>query len=71
GADKELSDGGPEHAPSPDYVPSPEYPPSPVEVPYVPEAEYPDYLVPSDVEAPLEDQPLPLMPHLPPFHQAM
>ncbi|GJV44567.1 hypothetical protein Tco_1429103 [Tanacetum coccineum] len=59
GADKELSDGGPEHPPSPDYVPGPEHPPSPVEVPYVPEAEYPDYLVPSDAEAPLEDQPLP------------
>ncbi|GKD11750.1 hypothetical protein Tco_1196157, partial [Tanacetum coccineum] len=28
-------------------------------VPYVPEPEYPEYLVPSDVEAPLEDQPLP------------
>ncbi|GKD38238.1 hypothetical protein Tco_1258445, partial [Tanacetum coccineum] len=59
GADKELSDGGPEHAPSPDYVPGPEHPPSPVEVPYVPKAEYPDYLVPYDAEAPLEDQPLP------------
>ncbi|GJZ71026.1 hypothetical protein Tco_0634877 [Tanacetum coccineum] len=32
--------------------------PSPVEVPYIPEPEYPEYLVPSDVEAPLEDQPL-------------
>ncbi|GJX72285.1 hypothetical protein Tco_0309456 [Tanacetum coccineum] len=29
------------------------------EVPYVPEAEYPEYLVPSDAETPLEDQPLP------------
>ncbi|GKD02251.1 hypothetical protein Tco_1177225 [Tanacetum coccineum] len=45
--------------PSPDYVPGPEHPPSPVEVPYVPEPEYPEYLVPSDAEAPLEDQPLP------------
>ncbi|GKF13809.1 hypothetical protein Tco_0055271, partial [Tanacetum coccineum] len=36
-----------------------EYPPSPVEVPYVPEPEYPGYLVPSDDEAPMEDQPLP------------
>ncbi|GKD61155.1 hypothetical protein Tco_1298664 [Tanacetum coccineum] len=59
GADEELSDGGPEHPPSPDYVPGPEHPPSPVEVPYVPEPEYPEYLVPSDAEAPLEDQPLP------------
>ncbi|GJS96595.1 hypothetical protein Tco_0803563 [Tanacetum coccineum] len=50
---------GPEHPPSPDYVPGPEFPPSPVEVPYVPEPEYPEYLVPSDAEAPLEDQPLP------------
>ncbi|GKE98718.1 hypothetical protein Tco_0022069, partial [Tanacetum coccineum] len=33
--------------------------PLPVEVPYVPEPEYPKYLVPSDVEVPLEDQPLP------------
>ncbi|GKG09293.1 hypothetical protein Tco_0338039 [Tanacetum coccineum] len=36
-----------------------EDPPSPVEVPYVPEPEYPEYLAPSDAEAPLEDQPLP------------
>ncbi|GJW59472.1 putative reverse transcriptase domain-containing protein [Tanacetum coccineum] len=50
---------GPEHPPSPDYVPSPKHPPSPVEVPYVPEPEYPEYLVSSDAEAPLEDQPLP------------
>ncbi|GKE76244.1 hypothetical protein Tco_1542364, partial [Tanacetum coccineum] len=50
---------GPEHPPSPDYVPGPKHPPSPVEVPYVPEPEYPEYLVPSDVKAPLEDQPLP------------
>ncbi|GJW42250.1 hypothetical protein Tco_0071049 [Tanacetum coccineum] len=50
---------GPEHPPSPDYVPGPEHPPSPVEVPYVPEPEYPKYLVPFDVKASLEDQPLP------------
>nr|GEV32220.1 hypothetical protein [Tanacetum cinerariifolium] len=50
---------GPEHPPSPDYVPGPEHPPSPIEVPYVPEPEYPEYLAPSDDEAPLEDQPLP------------
>ncbi|GJT76528.1 hypothetical protein Tco_1043253 [Tanacetum coccineum] len=59
GADEELSNGGPEHPPSPNYVPGPEHPPSPVEVPYVPEPEYPEYLVPTDAEAPLEDQPLP------------
>ncbi|GJR75067.1 hypothetical protein Tco_0087432 [Tanacetum coccineum] len=51
---------GPEHPPSPDYVPGLEHPPSPVEVPYVPKLEYPEYLVPSDVEAPLKDQPLPV-----------
>nr|GEU82882.1 putative reverse transcriptase domain-containing protein [Tanacetum cinerariifolium] len=50
---------GPEHPTSPDYVPGPEHPPSPVEIPYIPELEYPDYLVPFNVEAPLEDQPLP------------
>ncbi|GJR19454.1 hypothetical protein Tco_0967981 [Tanacetum coccineum] len=59
GVDEELFDGGPEHPPSPDYVPGPEHPPSPIEVPYVPEPEYPEYLVPFDAEAPLEDQPLP------------
>ncbi|GKB51404.1 hypothetical protein Tco_0902157 [Tanacetum coccineum] len=41
--------------PSPDYVPGPEHPPSPV---YVAEPEYLDYLVPSNAEAPMEDQPL-------------
>ncbi|GJW96484.1 hypothetical protein Tco_0178292, partial [Tanacetum coccineum] len=51
---------GPEHPPSLDYVPDPEHPPSPVEVPYVPEPKYLEYLVPSDAEAPLEDQPLPV-----------
>ncbi|GKC47203.1 hypothetical protein Tco_1064925 [Tanacetum coccineum] len=50
---------GPEYPLSPDYVPGPEHPPSLVEVPYVPEPKYPEYLVPSDVVAPLEDQPLP------------
>nr|GEU81506.1 reverse transcriptase domain-containing protein [Tanacetum cinerariifolium] len=50
---------GLEHPPSPDYVPGPKHPPSPVEISYVPELEYPEYLAPSDDEAPLEDQPLP------------
>nr|GEY89811.1 hypothetical protein [Tanacetum cinerariifolium] len=50
---------GPEHPPSLDYVPGPEHPPSPIEIPYVPEPEYPEHLAPSDDEAPLEDQPLP------------
>nr|GEV24454.1 hypothetical protein [Tanacetum cinerariifolium] len=49
---------GPEHPPSPDYVPGPEYPPSPIEIPYVLEPEYAEYLAPSDDEAHLEDQPL-------------
>nr|GEZ02445.1 putative reverse transcriptase domain-containing protein [Tanacetum cinerariifolium] len=51
---------GPEHPPSPDYVPGPEHPPSPVEIPYVPEPEYLEDLAPSDDEASLEDQPLPV-----------
>ncbi|GKF27932.1 hypothetical protein Tco_0094274, partial [Tanacetum coccineum] len=51
---------GREHPPSLDYVPGPEHPPSPVEVPYVPEPEYPEYLAPSNAEAPLEDQTLPI-----------
>ncbi|GJY92982.1 hypothetical protein Tco_0508764 [Tanacetum coccineum] len=50
---------GPEHPPSPDYVPGPEHPPSPIVIPYVPEPEYPEYLVPSEDEAPIEDQSLP------------
>nr|GEZ77284.1 hypothetical protein [Tanacetum cinerariifolium] len=49
----------PKHPPSPDYVPGLEHPPSLVQIPYVPEPEYPEYLKPSDDEAPLEDQPLP------------
>nr|GEU75465.1 hypothetical protein [Tanacetum cinerariifolium] len=50
---------GPKHLPSPNYVPGPEHPPSSVEVPYIPELEHPKYLVPSENEAPIEDQPLP------------
>ncbi|GKG23877.1 hypothetical protein Tco_0391913, partial [Tanacetum coccineum] len=34
-------------------------PPSPIEIPFVPEPEYPEYLLPSEDEAPMEDQPLP------------
>ncbi|GJZ85389.1 hypothetical protein Tco_0650728 [Tanacetum coccineum] len=45
----------PEHPPSPNYVSGPKHPPSPVDVPYVPEPEYPEYLVPSDAKEPLED----------------
>ncbi|GJU41969.1 hypothetical protein Tco_1194926 [Tanacetum coccineum] len=42
--------------PSPDYVPGSEHLPSPD---YVPGPEYPEYLVPSNNEVPIEDQPLP------------
>ncbi|GJZ75622.1 hypothetical protein Tco_0640087 [Tanacetum coccineum] len=47
---------GPKHPPSPDYVPGPEHPPSPD---YVHGPKYPKYLVPSNDEALIEDQPLP------------
>nr|GEV34982.1 hypothetical protein [Tanacetum cinerariifolium] len=51
---------GPEHPPSPDYVHGLEElehtPLSPV---YVPELEYPEYFVPSNDEASIEDQPIP------------
>nr|GEU39054.1 hypothetical protein [Tanacetum cinerariifolium] len=40
-------------------MPGPEHPPSLVEVPYVPKPEHPEYLVASEDEAPIEDQPLP------------
>ncbi|GKF66230.1 hypothetical protein Tco_0192747 [Tanacetum coccineum] len=50
---------GPEHPASPDYVPGLEHPPSPIEIPFVPEPECPEYLVHSEDEAPMEDQPLP------------
>ncbi|GKG58576.1 hypothetical protein Tco_0594346, partial [Tanacetum coccineum] len=40
--------------------PGPEHPPLPAEVSYVPEPKYLEYLVPSDDEAPWEDQPLPI-----------
>ncbi|GKF83275.1 hypothetical protein Tco_0244931, partial [Tanacetum coccineum] len=62
GTDEEIPDGGVPrviHPPSPDYVPGPEHPPSPIEIPFVPEPEYPEYLVPSKDEAPIKDQPLP------------
>ncbi|GJR27553.1 putative reverse transcriptase domain-containing protein [Tanacetum coccineum] len=63
---------GPEHPPSPDYVSGPKHPPSPVQAPYVPEPEYPEYLTPSDAEAPLEDQSLPINASLTPTcHHAM
>ncbi|GJX94971.1 hypothetical protein Tco_0349557 [Tanacetum coccineum] len=75
GANEELSDGGSPRVivygynglhmqlvapPSSDYVPGPEHLPSTIEVPYVPKLEYPEYLVPSDDEARMEDNPLPV-----------
>ncbi|GJV27790.1 hypothetical protein Tco_1384238 [Tanacetum coccineum] len=40
-------------------MPGPEEPEqAPLSLDYVPEPEYPEYLVPSDVEVPIEDQPL-------------
>nr|GEV73675.1 hypothetical protein [Tanacetum cinerariifolium] len=51
---------GPEHASSPDCVPCLDYPPSLVEIPYVSESEYLEYLAPSDDKVPLKDQPLPI-----------
>ncbi|GKA15705.1 hypothetical protein Tco_0695452 [Tanacetum coccineum] len=74
GADEEISDGEvprvivlgydglpmqPVAPPSPDFVPGPEHSPASIEIPFVPEPEYPEYLVPSEDEAPMEDQPLP------------
>nr|GEU83273.1 hypothetical protein [Tanacetum cinerariifolium] len=47
GADEELSNGGPQHLPLP------------VEILYIPEPEYPEYLAPSEDMAPIKDQPLP------------
>ncbi|GJZ84247.1 putative reverse transcriptase domain-containing protein [Tanacetum coccineum] len=47
---------GPKHPPSPDYVPGPEEPKQASLSPnYVPEPEYLEYLVSSDVRAPMED----------------
>ncbi|GJV17140.1 hypothetical protein Tco_1362463 [Tanacetum coccineum] len=51
--------GRPVASPSSDYAPGPKHPPSLVEVLYVPEPEYHEYLVPSDDEAPMEEHPLP------------
>ncbi|GKC50357.1 hypothetical protein Tco_1073102, partial [Tanacetum coccineum] len=46
--------------PSPDYVPVPEEPEqAPLSLDYVSKPEYPKYLVPSNAEAHMEDQPLP------------
>ncbi|GKA62551.1 hypothetical protein Tco_0762070 [Tanacetum coccineum] len=62
GADEEIPDGGVPRVIVLGYdgLPMhPEHPPSPIEIPFVPEPEYPEYLVPSEDEAPMEDQPLP------------
>ncbi|GKD72657.1 hypothetical protein Tco_1330939, partial [Tanacetum coccineum] len=59
GADEDPSDGGPLRVIIYGYDGLPMHPPSPIDVPYIPEPEYPKYLAPSDAEAPLEDQPLP------------
>ncbi|GKG34997.1 hypothetical protein Tco_0437693, partial [Tanacetum coccineum] len=54
GADEELSDRGSPRVIVYGYDGLPMQP-----VPYVPEPEYPEYLVLADAEAPLKDQPLP------------
>nr|GEX18274.1 ribonuclease H-like domain-containing protein [Tanacetum cinerariifolium] len=46
----------PEHPSSLDYVPGPEHPPSPIEIPYVSEPEYPEYLEEDPEEDPEDDQ---------------
>nr|GEU96315.1 putative reverse transcriptase domain-containing protein [Tanacetum cinerariifolium] len=55
-AHEEASQSQGHAPPSPDYVLGPEHPHSPD---YVPGPEYLEYLVPSDDEVPIEDQPLP------------
>ncbi|GKC53532.1 hypothetical protein Tco_1076277 [Tanacetum coccineum] len=72
GADEELSDGGsprvvvygydglpmqPVALPSPDYILGPEEPRAPLPPDFVSEPVYPEFLVPSDVEALMEEQP--------------
>ncbi|GJV89289.1 hypothetical protein Tco_1533227 [Tanacetum coccineum] len=50
----------PTKIPFPDYVPGPEEPEqAPLSPDYVLELEYPEFSVPSDAMAPMEDQPLP------------
>ncbi|GKE67765.1 hypothetical protein Tco_1521926 [Tanacetum coccineum] len=72
GADEEMSDGGfprvvvygydglpmqPVAPPSPDYIPGPEEPQAPLPPNFVPKPVYPEFLVLSDAEAPMEEQP--------------
>nr|GEW35501.1 hypothetical protein [Tanacetum cinerariifolium] len=48
---------GPEHPLFLDYVPGPKHPPSPVEIPYVPEPEYPELCGRPDLEEDPEEDP--------------
>nr|GEZ87824.1 hypothetical protein [Tanacetum cinerariifolium] len=48
---------GPDHLPYPDYVPSPKHSPSSVEIPYVPEPEYPELCGILDLEEDLGEDP--------------
>ncbi|GKF83739.1 hypothetical protein Tco_0248637, partial [Tanacetum coccineum] len=41
---------------SPDYIPGPEEPLAPLPPNFVPEPVYPEFLVPSDAEAPMKEQ---------------
>ncbi|GKC69911.1 hypothetical protein Tco_1115794, partial [Tanacetum coccineum] len=56
-APEEASQSPEQAPPLPSYVPSLEHPPS---LDYVPVPDYPEYLIPSDDEIPVEDQPLPV-----------
>ncbi|GKD03146.1 hypothetical protein Tco_1178120, partial [Tanacetum coccineum] len=49
--------GRPVALPSPDYIPGLEEPQAPLPPDFVPEPVYPEFLVPSDAEAPMEEQP--------------
>nr|GFC06909.1 hypothetical protein [Tanacetum cinerariifolium] len=51
---------GPEHPPSPDYVPDLEHAPLPIEIPYVPEPEYPEHAAALSPSLPVPSPPLPL-----------
>ncbi|GKD57419.1 hypothetical protein Tco_1290806 [Tanacetum coccineum] len=48
--------GRPVSPPSPDYIPSPEELQAPLLPDFVPEPVYPEFLVPSNAEAPMEEQ---------------
>ncbi|GKA81827.1 putative reverse transcriptase domain-containing protein [Tanacetum coccineum] len=61
GADEEIPDGGLPRVIVYGYdgLPMQPHPPSPIGVTICTRAEYPEYLVPTEDEAPIEDQPLP------------